>query len=92
MVEGNLGRVQAPAVEVLGERVSRNNLERLANTIAVAVLIIGGALLLHAQLDGWLHVLGEVMVGSGALGILLAGIGALRSIRDPRSGAARPCP
>lgn len=83
MAEGNLGRMQTPALESLGERVS-NNLERLTNTIAVAALIIGGALLLHAQLGGWLHVFGEIMVVSGALGILLAGIGALRSIRDPR--------
>lgn len=81
IAEGNLGRVQAPAVEALGERVIRN-LERLTNTMVAAALIIGGALLVHAQMDGWLHSFGEIMVISGAFGILLASVGTLHSIRE----------
>ncbi|NTW03686.1 MAG: AarF/ABC1/UbiB kinase family protein, partial [Oscillochloris sp.] len=81
IAEGNLGRVQAPAVEALGERVIRN-LERLSNTMVAAALIIGGALLVHAQMDGWLHSFGEIMVISGAFGILLASVGMLHNIRE----------
>jgi ubiquinone biosynthesis protein len=83
IADGNLGRVQAPVVEALGERVSRN-LERLTDTMAVAALIIGGSLLLIARMDGWLHLLGEFMVTSGFVGMLIIGIGALRGDRDRR--------
>ena len=50
--EGNLGRLQAPAVEALGGRISRN-LERLTGAIASAALVIGGAMLVIAPL-AWL--------------------------------------
>lgn len=83
IADGNLGRVQAPALEALGERVSRN-LERLTDTLAVAALIIGGSLLLIARMDGWLHLLGEFMVTSGFVGMLIVGIGALRGGRHRR--------
>lgn len=76
IADGNLGRVQAPAVEAMGERVSRN-LERLTNTLAVAALIVGGALLLIARMDGWLHLLGQFMVVSGLVGMLIIGISTL---------------
>ncbi|NNJ12833.1 AarF/ABC1/UbiB kinase family protein [Chloroflexales bacterium ZM16-3] len=80
IAEGNLGRVQAPSLEALGNQVSRN-LERLTNTMAVAALIIGGSLLLIARLDGWLHLLGEAMVTIGFFGMIIAGVGALRGDR-----------
>ncbi|GFO61472.1 ABC transporter [Geomonas silvestris] len=81
--EGNLGRVQAPALEALGGRVSRN-LERLTGSIAAAALIIGGALLVIAPLAGWHHYLGEGMVLSGIVGTLLIMVVALRRDRGRR--------
>jgi ubiquinone biosynthesis protein len=72
--EGNLGRVQSPALEVLGDRVS-NNLERLSSSVAFASLVVGGSLLLFAQMGGWHHRLGEGMVVSGILGMLLRSLG-----------------
>jgi ubiquinone biosynthesis protein len=64
--EGDIGRIQAPAMEELAGRVS-HNLERLASAITSAALVVGGSVLLFAQLGGWHHVLGEVMVVSGFL-------------------------
>jgi len=80
IAEGNLGRVQAPAVEALGGRLSRI-LERLIGAIVNAALVIGGSMLVHARLGGWLQILGEVMVISGIFGTLLVCIGALRHDR-----------
>jgi ubiquinone biosynthesis protein len=84
--EGNLGRFQAPAVEALGGRVSRN-LERLTGAIAAAALVIGGAMLVNAQLPGWHHTLGETMVYAGIFGTFIVWIGALR--RDQGRGRGR---
>ncbi|MCM2358415.1 MAG: AarF/UbiB family protein [Geobacteraceae bacterium] len=81
--EGNLGRLQAPAVEALGGRVSRN-LERLTGAIAYAALVIGGAMLVLAPLPSWHHILGETMVIAGIFGTLLVCIGALRRDRGRR--------
>ena len=75
IAEGNLGRVQAPALEALGGRVS-HNLERLTSAIAMASLVIGGSMLLIARLGGWHHMLGLAMVISGILGMLIFRIGA----------------
>ena len=75
IAEGDLGRVQAPALEALGVRVSRN-LERLTGAIATASLVIGGSMLLIARLGGWHHILGLVMVISGIFGMLIVRIGA----------------
>jgi len=83
MAEGNLGRVQAPAVEALGGRVSRN-LERLTGAIAAAALVIGGSMLVRAPLGGWHHVLGEFMVVGGIFGTLLISVSALRRDRGRR--------
>jgi ubiquinone biosynthesis protein len=77
IAEGNLGRLQAPAIEALGGRVSRN-LERLTGAIAAASLVIGGSLLMVAPLGGWHHDLGEIMVIAGILGTILVTIGAVR--------------
>ena len=81
--EGNLGRLQAPAVEALGGRISRN-LERLTGAIASAALVIGGAMLVIAPLAGWHHILGETMIIVGIFGTLLVCIGALRRDRGRR--------
>ena len=85
IAEGNLGRFQAPAIEALGGRISRN-LERLTVAIAVAALVIGGAMLVNAPLPGWHHFLGETMVYAGILGTLYIGIGVFRHDRGRGSG------
>jgi ubiquinone biosynthesis protein len=85
--EGNLGRLQAPAVEALGGKVSRN-LERLTAAIAAAALVIGGAMLALAPPLGDLHqILGEAMVIAGIFGTLFVWIGILR--RDRGRGRGR---
>jgi ubiquinone biosynthesis protein len=75
MAEGDLGRVQSPVLEALGDRVSRN-LGRLAAAIGLAALVVGGSLLLFAQMGGWHHRLGEAMVVSGMLGLIVIQVGA----------------
>jgi len=84
--EGNLGRLQAPAVEALGGRVSRN-LERLTAAIASAALVVGGAMLsLAPPLGAWHHILGETMVIAGIFSTLLVWIGVLRHDRGRGRG------
>ena len=73
--EGDLGRL--PGLEALGARASRN-LERLARAIAYAALVISGSLLLLTPIDDWHHRLGEAMIFSGIVGMLVTGIGAMR--------------
>jgi ubiquinone biosynthesis protein len=73
IAEGNLGQVQAPALEALGGRLS-SNLQRLPGAIAAAALVIGGSMLLIARLGGWHHFLGEVMVVVGLLSMLIVSI------------------
>jgi len=78
IAEGNLGRLQAPAVEALGGRISRN-LERLTSAIVSAALVIGGAMLSLAPPQGaWHHILGELLVVTGGLGTLFVFIGIVR--------------
>jgi ubiquinone biosynthesis protein len=84
--EGNLGQLQAPAIEALGGRISRN-LKRLTSAIAAAALVIGGAMLVNAPLPGWHHYLGETMVVAGIFGTLIVSIGVLR--RDRGRGRGR---
>jgi ubiquinone biosynthesis protein len=86
IAEGNLGRIQAPAVEALGGRISRN-LKRLTGAIAAAALVIGGAMLVNAPLPGWHHILGETMVYAGILGTIFVWFGVLR--RDRGRGHGR---
>lgn len=74
IADGNLGRVQAPALEDLANRISRN-LQLLAGAIAAAALVVGGSLLLFAQMGGWHHILGEAMVISGFVVMLIIRIG-----------------
>jgi ubiquinone biosynthesis protein len=83
LADGDLGRIQAPAVEALGGRVSRN-LERLTGAIVAAALVVGGALLVDAPLAGWHHYLGEAMVYVGIFGALLVSFGAWRRDRGRR--------
>jgi len=81
--EGNLGQVQAPAVEALGGRVSRN-LERLTGAIVSAGLMIGGSTMVTAPEAEWHHFLGEALVFAGVIGAVLISIGALRRDRGRR--------
>jgi ubiquinone biosynthesis protein len=75
IAEGNLGRVQSPALEALGGRLSRN-LERLTRAIAFAALVIGGSMLLMTPMEGgWHDTLGEAMIISGIFGMLITRIG-----------------
>lgn len=84
--EGDLGRLQAPAIEALGGRVSRN-LERLTAAIASAALVIGGAMLsLAPSVDAWHHIVGKLMVLAGIFGTLLVWIGILRQDRGRGRG------
>lgn len=69
IAEGNLGRVQSPALEAMGDRVSRS-LDRLASTIAFAALVIGGSMLLFTTMGGWHHFLGTIMISSGIVGMI----------------------
>ena len=75
IAEGDLGRL--PGLEALGARLSRN-VTRLASAISFAALVIGGSMLLLAPMGGWHHVLGEAMIVGGVVGMLVAGVGALR--------------
>jgi ubiquinone biosynthesis protein len=81
IAEGNLGRLQAPALEDLAYRINRK-LRRLTDAIAAAALLIGGAMLVSAPRDaGWHHVVGEVMVAAGIISTLLVGMAAFHRDR-----------
>jgi ubiquinone biosynthesis protein len=86
IAEGNLGRMQAPAVEALGGRISRN-LERLTIALATAALVIGGSMLTVAPLGGYHHLLGETMIIAGIAGTIVVWIGTVR--RDHGRGGGR---
>jgi len=75
IAEGNLGRL--PSLEALGNRLSRN-LGRLTGAIAFAALVVGGSMLMIAPAGHWHDGVGEIMLGSGVVGMLVTGIGALR--------------
>jgi ubiquinone biosynthesis protein len=81
IAEGDLGRLQAPAVEALGGRVSRD-LKRLTDAIVASALLIGGSMLVNAPLDaGWHHIFGEGMIVAGVFTTVTIGIAALRRER-----------
>jgi ubiquinone biosynthesis protein len=86
IAEGNLGRLQVPAVEALGGRVSRN-LERLTGAIVTAGLIIGGSTMITTPEAEWHHFLGEILVFAGVIGAALITFGSLR--RDQGRGSGR---
>jgi ubiquinone biosynthesis protein len=75
--EGNLGRVQAPGVEALGDRVSRD-LKRLTGAIALAALVVGGSMLEMSPLGGWRGLLSVTMLLTGVFGTLVISLGVLR--------------
>ncbi len=77
VADGNLGRVQAPGVEALGDRISRD-LKRLTHAIALAALVVGGSMLDMASLGGWRGLLGVAMIATGLLGTLVMSVAALR--------------
>jgi len=84
VAEGNMGRVQLPAVEALGGSINRN-LKRLTDAIAAAALLVGGSMLVSAPADtGWHHYFGEVLVAAGVIATFLVGIAALRSDQGRR--------
>ena len=77
VAEGNLGRVQAPGVEALGDRISRD-LKRLTGAITLAALVVGGSMLEMASMGGWRGLLGVTMILTGLLGTLVISLSALR--------------
>jgi ubiquinone biosynthesis protein len=77
IADGNLGRLQAPAMEALGGRINRN-LERLTIALASVALVIGGSMMVSAPQAGWHHSMGEAMVVAGVCGTVAVWIGALR--------------
>jgi ubiquinone biosynthesis protein len=81
IAEGDLGRL--PGLEALGGRFTRN-LQRLTSAISFAALVISGSLLLLTPVDGWHHVLGEAMVVSGLVGMVISAIGMMRNDRNQR--------
>jgi ubiquinone biosynthesis protein len=86
IAEGNLGKLQAPAVEALGGRVSRN-LERLTGAIVAAALVIGGSMLTIAPQGGYHHIVGEIIVVAGVFGTFIICIGTVK--RDQGRGSGR---
>jgi len=74
VAEGDLGSVQAPALEGLASRMS-HDLERLATAITFAALVMGGALLLFSGLGGYHHLLGEAMIVVGFAGMIVIRVG-----------------
>ena len=76
--EGNLGRLQLPAIEALGGGINRN-LKRLTDAIAAAALLLGGSMLVNVPSGaGWYHDFGEILITIGVVATLFVGIAALR--------------
>ena len=69
--DGDLGRVYAPGVERLAERLSRD-VERLTGAVASAALLVAGSMVVG--MDGWRRVLGTVLLVVGMLGSLVVGL------------------
>jgi ubiquinone biosynthesis protein len=85
LAEGNLGRLQAPALENLGGRATRY-LGRLPGAIISAALMVAGAMMIEAPRDagGWHHYAGEAMVISGIISSVIISIKAMRRNRCRR--------
>jgi ubiquinone biosynthesis protein len=84
IAEGNLGRLQAPAMEDLGARATRY-LGRLPGAIITAALMVAGALMVAAPVDvGWHHNAGQAMVIVGIFSTIIISIKELRGIRGRR--------
>jgi len=86
IAEGNIGRVQLPAMEALGGNINRN-LKRLTDAISAAGLLIGGAMLVIAPPEtGWHHYFGEALIFAGVIAMCLVGIAAIRGDQGRGSG------
>ncbi|RII26317.1 MAG: hypothetical protein CXR31_11520 [Geobacter sp.] len=84
IAEGNLGRLQAPAVEALGGRISRN-LERLTGAIISAALMVAGGLMIAAPKDaGWHHNVGQGMIVAGISWAVIIAVNTMRRDRGRR--------
>lgn len=85
LAEGNIGRLQAPAIEDLGGRATRY-LGRLPGAIISSALMVAGSLLVIAPRDigDWHHYSGEAMVSAGILSTIIISIKALRRNRGRR--------
>ncbi len=82
--EGNLGQLQAPTIEALGGRISRN-LERLTGAIVFAALVVGGSMLLMPPImAGWTYTLGKAMTLSGIVGMFIMLVGSFLRDRGRR--------
>jgi ubiquinone biosynthesis protein len=79
VADGDLGRVHAPELTALGQRMSRN-LERLTGAVASAALVVAGAMLV--MVDGWHRIAGDVLLAVGVLGTVATALGALRRPRS----------
>ena len=77
--DGELGRVNAPALERTAQRASRG-LERLTGAVVSAALLVAGALLVGV--GGWHRVVGDVLLIAGTLGIVAMGLGGLKRHRS----------
>jgi len=77
--DGELGRVQAPGLESVGRRVSRD-LQRLTGAVGSAAMVVGGALL--ATISGWHRLAGDVLLVVGLLGTVAVSLGALPKPRE----------
>ena len=85
LADGEIGRIRAPGVELLGSRLTRG-IERLTGAVASGALLVAGGLLVLS--GGWHRPVGDVLLAVGALGSILVALGALRrgSDRTGRSG------
>ena len=77
VAEGNLGRVQAPGVEALADRISLD-LKRLTGAMSLAALVVGGSMLEMVSMGGVRSVLGVTMICTGLVGMLGMSLSALR--------------
>ena len=63
---------------MLGHGRAGRNLKRLAQAVVFAALVIRRSMLLLTPMDGWHHFLGEAMIVSEIVGIVLAAVSAMR--------------
>jgi ubiquinone biosynthesis protein len=77
--DGDLGRVYAPGVERLAQRLSRD-VERLAGAVASAALLVAGSMVVG--MDGWRGGLGTGLLIVGILGSLGVALGAWNRSRQ----------
>ncbi len=84
IAEGNLGQLQAPALEALGGSATRY-LGLLHSAIIAAGLMISGGLLVDAPKDsGWHHDAGQLMIVAGIISAIFHYIKGFRRQRGRR--------